>query len=148
MPSFFETHSIHFDPWATNAHGIGLRNCQLGAYWAVWSHFTSAAKPALVSLPTGAGKTALMMALSFGLKASRVLIITPAATLRDQTAEKFRHLDDLRSAGSITRSVPSPTVRSNTQQLSTRKAWLELRSADVVVATPKTTSRLSLSIRN
>src|ERR1035441_1868865 len=140
MPSFFETHHNQFDPWGTNASGKGMRNCQLGAYWAVWSHFTSTTKPALVSLPTGAGKTALMMALAFGLKASRVLIITPAATLRDQTAEKFRDLDDLKTAGAIAGTVPSPVVLSNAQQLGTRKAWLELQSADVVVATPKTTS--------
>ena len=81
-----------------------------------------------------------MMALAFGLKASRVLIITPAATLRDQTAEKFRDLDDLKTTGVLDGTVPSPMVLSNAQQLGSRKAWLELQSLDVVVATPKTTS--------
>ena len=96
---YFQSQSSHFDIWAGNGTASSLRNCQLGAHWAVWSHFTTSDQPALVSLPTGSGKTALMMALAFGLKAKRILIITPAQVLRDQTKDEFAKLQVLKRTG-------------------------------------------------
>jgi superfamily II DNA or RNA helicase len=74
----------------------------MGAFWAVNSHFSSDPEaPALVSLPTGAGKTTLMMLLSFGFEADRVLIVTASEVLRTQTKEKFDELDGLTDAGVV-----------------------------------------------
>lgn len=39
----------------------GLRNAQLGAIHAIASHFTLRKEPALITLPTGAGKTAVLL---------------------------------------------------------------------------------------
>src|SRR5438094_893978 len=89
---YFRKHADAVNPWSNYDSGQGLRECQMGAFWAVWSHFSCSNEPALVSLPTGAGKTALMIALSFGLKADRVLVVTPAEILLDQTANEFSSL--------------------------------------------------------
>lgn len=62
---------------------LGLRKCQQEAYAAIHAHF---AKPAaerhiLVQLPTGAGKSALIAAMGFGLANGKVLILVPNVKL-------------------------------------------------------------------
>jgi superfamily II DNA or RNA helicase len=138
--SFFEKHSHQMNLWAESGGVPALRKCQLGAYWAVWSHFTTSENPALVSLPTGAGKTALMIALAFGLKAKRVLIITPAAVLRDQVSDDFASLKLLKSLNVLPTNLPLPSIFASESQRSTVAKWKEFEKYDVVVATPKTTS--------
>jgi superfamily II DNA or RNA helicase len=63
--------------------GVNFRKCQLGAVWAVKSHFTKSDVPGLISMPTGSGKTALMMALAFELKAKKILIVTPSKVITE-----------------------------------------------------------------
>ena len=86
------------------------RECQVGATWATQAHFTASSEPALISMPTGSGKTALMMILSFLLKAERVIIVTPSVVLRGQTAGKFEKLEDLKSFGAYPTGAPDPSV--------------------------------------
>src|SRR5271157_651921 len=102
---YFQKYSTTLNLWTNYEIGQGLRECQMGAFWAVWSHFSCSHEPALVSLPTGAGKTALMIALSFGLKAHRVLIVTPAEILRDQTAYEFSSLRVFLKMGALPKSI-------------------------------------------
>src|SRR5260370_3638339 len=112
----------------------------MGAYWAVWSHFSCSDERALVSLPTGAGRTVIMIALSFGLRALRVLVVTPAEILRDQTGYEFSSLRVFRKMGAISNGIEGPKVLSNSTQLKTPQEWQELSEFDVVTATPKTVS--------
>ncbi|WP_440881153.1 DEAD/DEAH box helicase family protein [Tenacibaculum sp. C7A-26P2] len=55
--------------------GNGLRKCQLGAIWALKSHYTTSSNDiaSLISMPTGSGKTALMMATCFELNLQKIL---------------------------------------------------------------------------
>jgi superfamily II DNA or RNA helicase len=139
-PSYFTRNYPQFDVLGGQDSGSGLRECQLGAYYAVMAHFTTSDEPALVSLPTGSGKTALMMALSFGLKSKRVLIITPAEVLSDQTKNEFESLRVLKSIKVLCDDIKSPKVLSNGTQLRTKQQWHDLERYNVVTATPKTTS--------
>jgi superfamily II DNA or RNA helicase len=91
-------------------------------------------------MPTGSGKTALMMMLSFLLKAERVIIVTPSVALRGQTAMKFSSVEDLKSAGAYPRTLPGPKVHDHQGQLTSGHAWASLLDYDVIVATPHTTS--------
>jgi superfamily II DNA or RNA helicase len=116
------------------------RECQVGAAWATLAHFTASSEPALISMPTGSGKTALMMMLSFLLKAERVIIVTPSVALRGQTAAKFESLADLRAVGGYPMSGPGPRVHDHQGQLTSDKAWNLFLDYDVIVATPHTTS--------
>jgi superfamily II DNA or RNA helicase len=113
-----------------------IRNCQLGAYWATLSHFTKSDMPALISLPTGAGKTELMQLLSFGLKAQRVLIVTPSQLLKDELYERFRELSLLKKLEIINNSVPNPKVRKLGKKLKLSTDWDSLKKYDVVITTP------------
>ena len=119
---------------------VGIRNCQRGAFYAVLSHFTRFETPCLIGMPTGSGKTALMMTLAFGLGAKRLLVITPSKVLRKQTATKFSSLEDLKSIGALTKSTMNPKVMEAFHEFRTIKDWNNCSLYDVVVATPKTTS--------
>lgn len=70
----------------------GLWRCQEGALLAAYSHFTASDNPAVISLPTGSGKTELMIGICFMLKAQRVLVVEPATFLRNQTADRFANM--------------------------------------------------------
>lgn len=135
--SFFQKFAVHFNPLAS-----GLRECQIGAFCAVRSHFSISDEPCVVSLPTGSGKTALMMALSFGLKVQRVLVINPAEVLRLQTCEKFMTLDDLRKARALQglSRKQIPNVYSIEKELRHASDWKSLSQYDIVTATTRTTS--------
>jgi len=138
--SYFQENRSRFNLLGGLDNGKGFRKCQRGAYWAVKAHFTTTDEPALVSLPTGAGKTALMMALAFGFEAKRVLIITPAEVIRDQIANEFRNLSILKDIEVVDNYIQSPKVFSNKRRLDTPEKWRALARYDVVTATPRTAS--------
>ncbi len=79
------------------APNTGFRPGQLGALHAVASHFSVHDDPAIISLPTGYGKTAIIMALPFILGATRVLVVEPTDVLRRQTSSHFRELSTFES---------------------------------------------------
>jgi len=138
--SYFAKNRTHIRLELESSRRSGLRECQLGAYWAVLAHFTSGSEPALISLPTGAGKTALMEILSFGFAARRVLVIEPTTILRDQAAEEFAGLTTLKKLGVVTGKLPGPACLSRQGQLNNKQEWQSLSQYDVVVGTPHTTS--------
>ena len=118
----------------------GLRECQIGAYWATLAHFTATKDPALIVMPTGSGKTAVLMLLSLGLKANRVLIITPSVVLRDQTWEKFKTLDDIVKQGVFPDNIGKVNVHRQKKSITSPKGWKTLEQYNVVVTTPRTIS--------
>lgn len=78
------------------APNTGLRRGQVGALYALASHFIERHEPAIVSLPTGYGKTAVLTAACFFTQARRVLVVTPTNALRTQATRAFRTLETLR----------------------------------------------------
>jgi len=87
----------------------GLRLPQRGALHAIASHWTLERNPALVVMPTGTGKTEVMIAACVSSAANRVLIIVPTDALRQQTADKFLSYGLLQSIGVIA-DLPNPIV--------------------------------------
>lgn len=105
-------------------HGVHFRKCQLGAIWALKSHFTKSDAPGLISMPTGSGKTALMMALAFELKAKKILIITPSKVIRDQIAREFSSLAVLKRIGALPNSfTKQPIVKANKSLCNSIEKW-------------------------
>lgn len=135
---YFQTGKFGFPADPTDYAPV--RECQFGAYWSCIAHFTASHEPALLSIPTGAGKTALMTALSFGLSARRVLVINPSEVLRGQLAEQFQALEHLRNWGSIAETRGGPRVFNNEHRLGTTREWKALEAFDVICATPRTVS--------
>jgi superfamily II DNA or RNA helicase len=119
---------------------IGLRRGQIGASHALAAHFTVKRDSAIVVLPTGSGKTAVLMMCPFLEEANRVLVVTPSRLLRDQIAEEFASLIVLRRIQAISEAVPSPLVHQVRHRLDDQQDWEELRDFNVVVTTPNTIS--------
>ena len=62
----------------------GLRPAQLGAIHAAAAHFVTRSDPGIITMPTGSGKTAVLIATAFVLRPRRVLIIAPSRLVREQ----------------------------------------------------------------
>lgn len=110
----------------------GLREAQLGAAWALGAHWTASSSPAQIVLPTGVGKTLVMTLAPFLKPARRVLVVAPGRVLRDQLADGFSALADLKRADVVPAAHPGPrviTVRRNAGP----DDWAGWRDADVVV---------------
>lgn len=121
----------------------GLRACQLGAIWALKSFYTAStdAIASLISLPTGCGKTAIMMAACFELRLSKVLIIAPSKILRSQISEQFRNLKILRDVGCLNDDLCEVKVFEVKKRQTSRESWEEIISSyDVIVAHPNSVS--------
>lgn len=142
MPSFFEdhTHNVIFpDPQETSS--TEYRQCQEGAYWAIKAHRTTKrSSPAVVSLPTGGGKTAVMMLSAFEYRVNRVLIIVPSDALRSQIASRFENLTGLSKADAFAADTDDLVVHTHDGRAAAEADWEAHTDADVVVATPHSIS--------
>ena len=66
-----------------------IRTPQIEAYYKIMEYYSNEYKNrnSLIVLPTGVGKTGVMAMAPFGLAKKRVLIITPATSIRDTVLE-------------------------------------------------------------
>lgn len=140
MPDFFRDHAASLLLRPIAAPNTGFRPGQLGALHAVVSHFSVYDEPAIISLPTGYGKTAIIMALPFVLGAQRVLVVEPSDILRRQTATHFGALSTIRKLTVLTDGTPDPVVKGQKGRPASDDEWRELEEFDVVVSTPASTS--------
>ena len=119
----------------------GLRRAQLGAVYAIGAYFALPRnEPGLVVMPTGSGKSAVMIMSAFLLRANRVLILTPSRLVRAQIAEEASALGVLKHAGVLPELFEAPKVREVKERVTTPEAWEEVLKADIVVATPQCVS--------
>lgn len=120
----------------------GFRPAQLGAIHSVGGHFATKRRPAIVVMPTGTGKTGVLTALPFMLRATRVLVIVPSRLLRDQMFKEFVRFPLLRRIGALPGldTVPNPRVKVLQKRVSDPAGWEELRACEVVVSIPSSAS--------
>lgn len=118
----------------------GFRIGQLGAMYAVLAHESVHDDPAIVCLPTGYGKTSVMMALPLLLAAKRVLVVEPSNALRRQVSSHFRELSTLRRIGALSDAIPNPEVLRLEGRPEDVAAWEALVGQDVVVTTAASAS--------
>lgn len=91
-------------------------------------------------MPTGTGKTAVLMLTAFMQRAKRVLLVTPSRLVRNQIHEEFADLSTLRRIGVVPEDIVRPSVHEVEGRISSLDAWEGLREYDVVVATPNSIS--------
>lgn len=121
----------------------GLRNAQLGAVHALASYFTLNKRNAAITvMPTGSGKTAVLMLVPYLLSKNKVLIVTPSIMVRSQIAEDFRNLSTLCSANVFKDSMTKPTV-FEMQHKYEESMLTDLNDANVIVASPQCALSLS-----
>lgn len=122
---------------------VGLRKPQLAALYIALGHLASApTEPATVVMPTGTGKTDTIFSLIIAGAFPRTLILVPSDALREQTAEKFLELRNLRHMQAISPSVIAPNIRKVSSRLD-GKDMVGLHAANVIIATPQALQQFS-----
>ncbi len=129
-------HLISYPIAEEDRPGFGLRHVQIGAIHSIASHFTISKKPGIVVMPTGTGKTAVLMMCPFVLKANRVLVITPSKLVRDQITKGFATLQPLRNLGVLNLSRNEIRVKEQKKEVVNMQMWAELSNYHVIVSTP------------
>src|SRR5450759_138711 len=102
-------------------------------YWT-----TKRTTPATVVMPTGTGKTETMLALLVAARPSRLLVLVPSDSLREQVATKFETLGVLQKLGIVSNSALRPVVghvQHGFTTVITATAFAE--TCNVIVATPQ-----------
>ncbi|MGN6202519.1 MAG: DEAD/DEAH box helicase [Solirubrobacterales bacterium] len=111
-----------------------LREAQLGACSAIVAHASSSEAPAQIVMPTGVGKSLVLTAAPFLLRAQKALVVAPARLVRDQLAQGFKTLTQLKAAGLLPEDAKTPKVVIARRQ-ATEDDWEKWKDADVVVGT-------------
>jgi superfamily II DNA or RNA helicase len=88
----------------------GLRTPQIAALHAIHAHLPVSDQPATVVMPTGTGKTEVMLAALVSLRCPRLLVVVPTDILRTQTVGKFRGLGLLKKVGAASQQCLFPIV--------------------------------------
>ncbi|MGA4554168.1 DEAD/DEAH box helicase family protein [Methylorubrum aminovorans] len=74
---FVRNYPVLAIPVATD-DSSGFREVQRAALYSLGAHFAQRNDSAIVTMPTGSGKTAVLQASAFLLRALRVLVVTPS----------------------------------------------------------------------
>jgi len=106
----------------------------LGSLVSYWS--LPQQHPAVISIPTGSGKTAIATAAPYLVGAARVLVVVPSRDLRAQLVTDFRTESVLKAIGAR-QAESTPTVIPVTGRVDD---WESFRAADVVVGLPQSVS--------
>lgn len=123
----------------------GLRNAQLGAIHAIASYHTLKKKNAgIIVMPTGSGKSSVIMMTPFVINAKKVLIVTPSIMVRGQIYEDYKNLDTLIKTDVFPLMCTPPKVYE-CQNLYSEEIVEYINNADAVVATPRCALSLSES---
>ena len=127
----------------------GLRNAQIGAIHAVASHATLENNAAtVIVMPTGSGKTAVLMMAPYVLRKKRVMIVTPSAMVRGQIVDDYQHLRTLKKLGVFAEDTPNPTVFEAMHEYPAEEVLRneydnKINNADVVIATHQVAATIS-----
>jgi superfamily II DNA or RNA helicase len=124
------------------SEALGLRNAQIGAIHALGAYYTTKREPVLISMPTGTGKTAVIMMAPYLLRANKVLVITPTVLVRSQISENFGELQVLKNIGVFENNVKAPNVYEMKHRYSEEQKRA-IQDANVVITTPNCALPLS-----
>lgn len=113
MGNYFKIHYNAVKYPIDSEKSRGLRNAQLGAIHAISSFFTFNKKEAaIVIMPTGSGKTAVLMLTPYLIRKQRVLVVTRSKMVCGQIAEDFSELRTLCVANVFNTSIKNLTFLS------------------------------------
>lgn len=113
-----------------------LRDCQREALLSIGAFVARSRENALLVLPTGAGKSFVLLLAPLLLRSKRALIVVPNTTIRGQLAVDLQDLSQLTEQCDLRSLRGECRVHEVEQQLGTTAKWRELRRYDLVVGTP------------
>jgi superfamily II DNA or RNA helicase len=115
----------------------GLRNAQIGAIHSIASFFTTDLYgPALVVMPTGSGKTAVLVLSGYTLRAKKILVISSSVMVRGQIYDEFITLDTLKKLNVFSETMEPPKVIEIKSPIKSIEEWKKLSECDVVIGIP------------
>lgn len=123
----------------------GLRNAQIGAIHAISAHSTlEPIDTAVIVMPTGSGKTSVLMLAPYVTHKSKVLVVTPSTMVRGQIAEDYKSLQTLKRIGVFAETILPPSVLEAEHTYSAEQAE-QFSQADVVIASHQVAASISES---
>ncbi|MGV8983546.1 DEAD/DEAH box helicase [Clostridium sp.] len=136
MKSYFSKHYSTVKYPKQHENKIGLRNAQIGAIHAISSFFTlQQNRAAIIVMPTGAGKTSVLMMSPYVLESKKALVITPSVLVRGQVEEDFSTLKTLCKANVFQDTVAKPKIFEMKNKYD-EQFYNKIKEADIVIATP------------
>jgi superfamily II DNA or RNA helicase len=124
----------------------GLRSPQLGSLHAIASHWTLTHAPGIIVMPTGTGKTEVMLAATVAEACTCLLVIVPSDALRTQTADKFATFGILKSFGIVPDTAHYPIVARLTGTPKDKTDLGVLDKVNVIVSTMAALSNASQAV--
>ena len=112
----------------------GLRPPQLGALFAIASHWSLNTQGGTLIMPTGTGKTETMLSVLASQGKSPMIVGVPSKALRRQTARKFLTFGLLRKLEMLPKETPNPVVGILLKQPKDKKELEIFEDCNVVVA--------------
>ena len=94
----------------TTEHLQGLRRPQVGAVYAVFAHWAASDEAATIVMPTGTGKTEVMLSVLVSQRCARLLVVVPTDALRTQIGERFLSHGILKGIGIVSETAEYPIV--------------------------------------
>ncbi len=136
--------SLYYKEEDPDNNTLGLRKPQLGAIHAIASHWSTSNETATVVMPTGTGKTEVMLSVLVSEQCERTIVIVPSSILRDQIYNKFLKLGCLSDVGVIKDSVQLPKVAKITTGINDPVKVMQLvNESNVFIATAAVLSNFS-----
>lgn len=129
-----------------SGESLGLRNAQIGAIHSIAAHATlEAIDASVIVMPTGSGKTTVLMLAPYILRKEKVLIVTPSAMVRGQIAEEYKKLTTLKRIGVFENDVEPPNVYE-ADHLFGEDQLDSISTANVVIASHRVAASISNSV--
>ena len=139
--------SFHFK--VETGDSPGLRKAQLGAIHSISSHWSVNRNNGTIVMPTGTGKTEIMISTLVYNQCEKVLILVPSAILRKQIFKKFLSLGCLKQIGVINEDIQNPKVAFIESGIKDRNEALNLiNSSNVIIATAQALNNFSNEVKS
>lgn len=124
----------------------GFRPAQIGALHSLAAHRITEANSAIVVMPTGTGKTEVILSNIVMQQAKCVLVLVPSDPLREQTFQKLCTLGVLPNLGVLSEGVKFPIVGIIKNTPNDNKILQSLKLCNVVVSTVAMLSNIPNSL--
>ncbi len=102
--------TFHFKEEIPENGILGLRSPQIGSIHSVHAHWSVSSEIGTIVMPTGTGKTEVMLSVLVSKCCYRLLVIVPTDALRIQLAGKFSTLGILKDFGIVSDKAFYPIV--------------------------------------